>query len=112
MEFLKSFHLSIFFFFAFFASIGFLTYAGLNFFGFNVWDRWKAYSIWGIWPRCEHCKRFWGLRLEDGRTMYITDLKWNDYKNPNRCQLLCRECAEYHHEYWDSMWNDYNSGRL
>ena len=64
----------------------------------------------GKWPkRCEHCRSFWGLKLEDGRTMY----EWNGKgEDPNRSQLLCRMCAVMHHDYWDEMWADYYSGRL
>jgi hypothetical protein len=81
-------------------------------FGPGIKDRWEAVWIWKVWPVCEHCRSLSGLALEDSRTLYHFEGKWDDPKNPNRPRLLCRECAEMHHEYWDGMWADYNSGRL
>jgi len=79
-------------------------------------DHWRAFFVYKIWPRCEHCGTIRGLCLEDSRTCYPTNHDPFDGKShpddPNRSQLLCRRCAEYHHEYWDDMWKDYYSGRL
>lgn len=75
-------------------------------------DHWEAFFVWDIWPRCERCATIRGLQLESSCTMYNFDGDWFDPKNPNRPQLLCRCCAEEHHDYWDEMWADYNSGRL
>lgn len=56
------------------------------------------------------CERCWwggeGLELEPSRTMYP------DGSNSNAPLLLCRGCAEEHHEYWDSVWKDYYGGLL
>lgn len=73
-------------------------------------DRVKAWVVWKRWPRCEHCRSFWGLRLEDSRTMYHYEGKWENPDNPNRPVLLCNDCAETHHEHWDDMWAEYYDG--
>lgn len=75
-------------------------------------DHWKAYFVYKICPKCEHCHTIFGLALEESRTMYPVKDDCPEKDNPNRSQLLCRRCAEYHHEYWDDMWKDYYSGRL
>lgn len=75
-------------------------------------DHFEAVFVWKIWPRCERCATIFGLELESSRTLYNFDGDWFSPKNPNRPQLLCRCCAEEHHDYWDGMWADYNSGRL
>lgn len=68
-----------------------------------------ARILWDRIPRCEHCKTMKGLGYEDSRTMY----PWNgEGKNPNAPWLLCKRCAEMHHDYWDDMWDEYNRGRL
>lgn len=73
--------------------------------------RLRAFRIYRLWPKCECCGRLCGLRLEEGRTLY--PYKGNSVKDdPNRKQLLCRQCAVLHHEYWDDMWQDYYNGRM
>jgi hypothetical protein len=62
---------------------------------------------WG-W-QCERCGIEEGLEFESGRTAYEWDGKGED---PNRCVVLCRECAKEHHEHWDEMWEEYYRGRL
>lgn len=47
--------------------------------------------------------------LESSRTHYIWDGTGED---PNRDLYLCRDCAKFHHEYWDEMWAEYYSGLL
>lgn len=76
------------------------------------WDLWEAVVVRGYWPGCEHCGEFWGLKLEDSRTLYHFEGDWDDPQNPNRSVLLCRRCAVQHHEHWDEMWREYYSGRL
>ncbi len=49
------------------------------------------------------------VKLEPSRTLYHWDGEGED---PNRARALCRDCAEAHHAHWDSMWQEYNSGRL
>jgi hypothetical protein len=65
--------------------------------------------LWRLIPTCESCSSHIGLGEEDSRTSYHWDGKG---KNPNACLLLCRKCAILHHEFWDSMWDDYNSSRF
>ncbi len=72
----------------------------------------RACIKYRIWPICEHCRSICGLRLESSRTRYPFDGEWDSKNDPNRHQLLCRRCAEHHHEHWDDMWADYNAGRL
>lgn len=79
---------------------------------------WEAFFLYKLWPRCEHCATIFGLAFEDSRTQYPYEYKDDlfsgkiDPKDPNRSQLLCRQCAVLHHEYWDEMWRDYYSGKL
>lgn len=48
------------------------------------------------------CEQTEGLRWESGRTSY----HWNGVgEDPNRCRLLCVECAKEWHAYWDEMWS-------
>jgi len=61
---------------------------------------------------CEHCGRWETalkstVRMENSRTCYNYDGKWESKDNPNRPQLLCCCCADNHQEYWDEMWTDY-----
>lgn len=96
--------------------LGFLARIICNVFVKVFSDHWRAFSVYRLWPRCEHCGTMRGLALEDSRTCYPT--KYDDPfeetrpDDPNRSQLLCRSCAVDHHEYWDEMWKDYYSGRL
>lgn len=53
---------------------------------------------------CQACNNGDGCEPECARTRYHWDGKGD---NPNRYQVLCRECAELHHEYWDEMWREY-----
>ena len=62
--------------------------------------------------RCERCGSWRGVQWENSRTMYHYEGRWGSREDPNRDVALCRPCAEEHHECWDSMWADYNSGRL
>lgn len=81
---------------------------------------------------CERCQKsgVTGVEVcrEDSRTCYEkpTPTIWDRLRSedegltpteqvledPNRDVWLCRECAKLHHEYWDEMWDNYNSGRL
>jgi hypothetical protein len=45
------------------------------------------------------------VEREPCRTAYADD-------RLNISPLLCRECADEYHAYWDSAWADYNSGRM
>lgn len=53
--------------------------------------------------QCSRCEAVEGVCLESSRTAYhwdgVTGL------NPNAPVLLCRPCAEDHHEHWDEMWS-------
>jgi hypothetical protein len=93
-------------------SFGFISYIVRDAIKHSLPDHWRAFFVYRLWPRCEHCGTIFGLKLEDSRTCYPTNCDPFDGKNPNRSQLLCRRCAEYHHEYWDDMWKEYYSGRL
>lgn len=58
---------------------------------------------------CERCQSTENVKMESGRTAYHWDGEGED---PNRPVALCPECAKFHHEYWDEMWNEYYAGLL
>ena len=60
--------------------------------------------------KCERCGTCSGVELESSRTMYHWDK--DEKEDPNAPCPLCRRCAADHHEYWDSMWNDYYGGLM
>jgi hypothetical protein len=53
---------------------------------------------------CERCNNPDGCEPESADTSYHWD---GEGENPNRYQVLCRDCAQMHHEYWDEMWREY-----
>lgn len=61
---------------------------------------------------CERCGSNEGVEIESARTQYHTEHNDDGPEDPNRGIAYCRPCAKEHHEYWDSMWADYYSGRL
>lgn len=61
---------------------------------------------------CEQCGSSEGVEAESSRTQYHFDGEIGSPEDPNRDIRYCRACAKEHHEYWDSMWSDYYSGRL
>ena len=70
--------------------------------------RWWYWLIPGR-MRCKFCDWPFGVEYEDSRTAYFWDGNGED---PNKSVLLCRQCAEAHHSYWDEMWAEYNYGRI
>lgn len=95
---------------------GFAAFFAHKYFSVAFQDHWRAIFVYRLAPTCEHCKTIFGLKLEDSRTQYPGKTIWDDgyepHKDPNRPSLLCRMCADLHHEYWDDMWKEYYSGRL
>ncbi len=65
--------------------------------------------LWRAVSRCANCCSFFGLKHESSRTLYPWDGTGED---PNADLILCHRCAILHHEYWNDMWDEYNSGRL
>ena len=61
---------------------------------------------------CLRCGTTEGVEMESSRTQYHWEGEWDDPANPNAHLPLCRPCAEFHHDYWDSMWAEYQSGLL
>ena len=55
--------------------------------------------------KCADCGAEKDVYLENSRTFYDDDAQ-------NKPIPLCPNCADRHHEYWDEMWDDYNSGVL
>lgn len=42
-----------------------------------------------------------------------TAYHWNGKgEDPNQSPILCDECADEYHDYWDEMWDDYYAGIL
>ncbi len=75
-------------------------------------DAWTAWWKYHERPCCARCGTLrGGLRLECSRTSYSYNGP-DGPNNPNRPDLLCRSCAQEHHDYWNDMWRDYYSGRL
>lgn len=62
-------------------------------------------------PKCEgQCD---GANLALWVTGSMTSYHHKDgEEDPNKDQLLCPECSAEYVEYWQSMWDEYNSGRL
>jgi len=58
---------------------------------------------------CQRCDTLTWCKLENSRTAYHWEGEGED---PNAPVMLCSPCAAEHREYWDSMWAEYNSGRL
>lgn len=75
----------------------------------------RLYALWqdgcalGAGEMCVQCGSREGVGLEDARTLYVAS---EENPDPNAPVSLCRGCATEHHEHWDSMWIDYNEGRL
>jgi hypothetical protein len=63
-------------------------------------------------PQCQRCDSLDDVQEESSRTAYHWDGPMDSPDNPNRPVHLCRPCAKEHHEHWDAMWDEYNSGRL
>jgi len=62
--------------------------------------------------KCECCDTTdinHGVEAEPSRTCYHCAPGDDD---PNKDIMLCRKCAERHHEEWDEKWADYYSGLL
>ena len=58
---------------------------------------------------CARCGSREGVKLEGARTAYC---ETEENPDPNADIPFCRPCAEEHHDHWDEMWAEYNSGRL
>ena len=50
--------------------------------------------------------------FEGSRTQYHYEGEKGTKDDPNKDIPLCRLHAKEHHEYWNEMWAEYNSGRL
>lgn len=68
---------------------------------------------------CIGCGRSEGVQLENSRTAYarsytLWDALLHDgaIPDPNAPVPLCRDCAKEHHEYWNSMWDNYYAAIL
>jgi hypothetical protein len=59
--------------------------------------------------RCEECATKKDVRRIPAMTAYHWDGQGED---PNRDLSFCLEHAEAYRDYWQSMWDDYNSSRL
>lgn len=71
-----------------------------------------AVEKYKIQPKCEYCGSTEKLKLEDSRTRYFFEGEINAPNDPNRRLLLCLNCAEDHHNYWDDRWDDYYQGLM
>lgn len=71
----------------------------------DFWWRWKKRAVYSV--KILPGLTFGGCAWEDSRTQYAPTDK---NPNPNRPIYLCFECAEWHHDYWDGMWQDVYSG--
>ena len=68
---------------------------------------------------CSRCGETKGVKLEDSCTAYAPEplTLWTAVvhedkpPDPNAPLLLCRECAEQHHHYWEGMWDEYYASR-
>jgi hypothetical protein len=58
---------------------------------------------------CRRCGAKEGVMPEPSRTMYP---RAEGESDPNASILLCRQCAQLHHAYWDECWSEYYAGLL
>ena len=72
-------------------------------------ELWVDAKDYGAQRMCARCGSREGIKLEDARTHY--DHKEGE-PDPNADIPYCSPCAVEHHEHWDEMWAEYNSGRL
>ena len=72
----------------------------------------KRFGVQPAQPKCLCCSSTSGVELESSRTQYHFTGLIGGPEDPNRPVLLCRPCAQKHHQQWDSMWADYRAGLL
>lgn len=62
--------------------------------------------------KCDHCDSTEGVEMESSRTAYHYTGEPGSADDPNKPVPLCPPCADDHHSYWDSLWDNYYRGLI
>jgi hypothetical protein len=73
------------------------------------------YGVWldgelhGAGLLCTNCGTTEGVEIVHAHTAYSPT---EEDPDPNVPVPYCPDCAEYDRAYWESLWDEYNAGRL